>query len=344
MAMGRSGGGSIVNRQGHAPAGRRQGLVATLLLLGCAWGTAAEAQPAAGFPARPIRIIVPVQAGAPSDVIARMLGPRLTEAWHQPVIAENRVGATGLIAAEAMYKAPADGHTMIVMTLTQLISTLVYQKYVLATDFAAVSLLGATPFTIAVNAGLPVKNVAELVAYARARPGELAYASTGMWGSAHLCMESFNSLAGLKMLHVPHPGAPVATNALVSGDVKVYCAAALSVAKLAQTGKLRLLGVTYQQPTRLMPGLVPVSDTLPGFELLGWYGLQVNKGTPADVVARINAEVVRIVKNPEIGERMVATGVDPLGSSAAEFGGFLQREAERWSRVLREHNAKPEDL
>lgn len=304
----------------------------------------ALAQTAATYPSRPIRIIVPVQAGAPSDVIARMIGPRLTEAWRQPVIAENRVGATGLIAAETMYKAPADGHTMIVMTLTQLISTLVYQKYVLATDFSAVSLVGATPFTIAVNAALPVRNVAELVAYAKGRPGELAYASTGMWGSAHLCMESFNALAGVKMLHVPHPGAPVATNALVSGDVKVFCAAALSVAKLAQGGKIRLLGVTYQQPTKLMPGLAPVSDTLPGFELLGWYGMQVNKGSPADVIAKINAEIVRAVKTPEIAERMLATGVDPLGSSAAEFTGFLQREADRWSKVLKEHNAKPEDL
>ena len=233
---------------------------------------------------------------------------------------------------------------MIVMTLTQLISTLVYQKYVLATDFSAVSLVGATPFTIAVNAALPARNVAELVAYAKGRPGELAYASTGMWGSAHLCMESFNALAGVKMLHVPHPGAPVATNGLGSGDVKVFCAAALSVAKLAQGGKIRLLGVTYQQPTKLMPGLVPVSDTLPGFELLGWYGMQVNKGTPVEVIAKINAEVVRTVKNPEIAERMLATGVDPLGSSPAEFTGFLQREADRWSKVLKEHNAKPEDL
>ena len=303
----------------------------------------AQAQSAAAYPAKPIRIIVPVQAGAPSDIIARMIGPKLTETWRQPVIAENRVGATGLLAAEAMYKAPADGHTMIVMTLTQLISTLVYQKYMLASEFAAVSLIGATPFAIAINPAVPAKNIAEFIAWAKARPGE-PYASTGNWGSAHLCMESFNSLAGIKMLHVPHPGAPVAANALMAGDVKVYCAAALSVAKLAQGGRLRLLGVTYQQPTKLMPGLPPVSETLPGFELLGWYGVQASKGTPPDVVAKINAEIVRIVKQPEMGERMMATGVDPLGSTPAEFTSFLQKEADRWSRVLKEHNARPEDL
>ena len=315
-----------------------------LALLSCPWiMEGARAQSAAAYPLKPIRIIVPVQAGAPSDVIARMIGPKLTETWRQPVIAENRVGATGLLAAEAMYKSPADGHTMIVMTLTQLISTLVYQKYMLASEFAAVSMIGATPFAIAVNPAVPAKNIAELITWAKAKPGE-PYASTGNWGSAHLCMESFNTLAGIKMLHVPHPGSPVAANALMAGDVKVYCAAALSVAKLAQGGRLRLLGVTYQQPTKLMPGLPPVSDTLPGFELLGWYGMQVNKGTPPDIVAKINAEIVRIVKQPEMGERMMATGVDPLGTTPAEFTTFLQKEAERWSRVLKEHNARPEDL
>ena len=313
-----------------------------LLMCGITQATAQTA--AQAWPAKPVRIIVPVVPGGPSDLMARLLGSKLSEGWGQPVLVDNRAGATGIIAAEAAYKAPSDGYTMFSMALTQFIATLVHQKYLLARDFASVTMVGATPFTFAVGLNVPAKNIAEWIAYARSRPGELNYASTGMWGAGHLCMESFNALTGIKTVHVPHPGAPQAANALMGGEVSAYCAAALSVAKLAQAGKLRLIGVTYQQPTKLLPDVAPISDTVPGFEVLGWYGLQVGKGTPNEVINKINTDLVRVIKNPEMGERLVAMGVDPLGTTPAEFSAYLQKESDRWSKILKERNARPEDL
>ena len=296
------------------------------------------------YPTKSVRIVVPVPPGGPSDIMARLLGAKLTETWGQAVLVENRPGATGLIAAEAVFKAPADGYTLFAMALTQFIATLVHQKYLLARDFASVSMIGATPFTIAVNPNVPAKNIAEWIAYAKTKPGALNYASTGTWGGGHLCMELFNAMTGIKTVHVPHPGAPQAANGLMAGDVSAYCAAALSVAKLAQAGKLRLIGVTYQQPTKLLPDVPPISGTVPGFEVLGWYGLQVGKGTPTEVINKINTDLVRIIKNPEMGERLVAMGVDPLGTSPAEFSAYLQKETERWSKILKERGARPEDM
>lgn len=294
------------------------------------------------YPNKPIRMIVPNAPGGPSDLLTRMIGPKFTEAWGQPVIAENRAGATGLIAAEMVYKAPADGHTMILMALTQLIGTLMHQKYMLLSDFAPVSMVGSTPFAIAVNPTVPVKNVAEWIAYAKARPGDLTYASSGNWGAAHLCMESFNELAGIKLLHVPHPSTPAATNALMGSQVHAFCPAGASVATLAKTGKMRVLGVTYLKPTKLMPDTVPIADTLPGYEMLGWFGLETTKGTPPEVVNKINAELTRILRTPEIAERMIGTGVEPATSTPAEFATFLQRESARWGKFLKDRNAKPE--
>lgn len=296
------------------------------------------------FPSRPVRVLVPNAAGSPSDIIYRLVGVRLAEAWGRPLLVENRAGATGMIAADIVSKAPADGHTLFAVSMTNLISTLMYQRHQLATEFAPVSMVGTTPFAITVSAGLPVKNLAELIAYAKARPGQLMYGSSGQWGSLHLCMEVFNEMAGLSMTHVPHPGTPQATNALMADQIQVMCPAAPSIQTLASSGKLKPLGVTYQKPTRLLPGVPPVSETMPAFELLGWYGLQTTLKTPPEVIGRLNAELVKALKAPEIVDKLIATGVEVVGSNPAEFQGFLNRESERWTRVLRERNAKPEPL
>lgn len=317
-------------------------LAAAAILVGVPAGTAL-AQAPAGFPARPLRIVIPNAPGGATDLIARMLGPRFTESWGQPVIAENRAGATGVIAAEFVAKQPADGHTLLIMSLTQLIGTLVHQKFVLSTDLAPVSLVGSTPFAFAVNMAVPVKNFGEWVAYARANTGKLAYSSAGNWGSNHLCMESLNDIIGTRMLHVPYPGSPQATTALITDQVQAMCAAGPTLAGLWKQGKLRPLAVTYLKPTRLMPDIPPVANTLPGYEMLGWYGMQATKGTPPEVVNRISAEIARALKIPEVAERMQGLGAEPAGSSAPEFAAFLLKEGERWGRLLKERNARLDD-
>ena len=312
------------------------------LLVVVAGESVAQQAPAQSFPQRQVRILIPNAPGSPSDIIDRLLAVKLTEYWGQPVIIDNRLGATGLIAAEAVSKAAPDGHTMFAVSLTQLIATLTFQRYQLATEFAPVSMIGTTPFAIAVSASLPVKNIAEWVGYVKARQGQLMYGSSGQWGSLHLCMEVFNEMAGLKMTHVPHPGTPAVTNAVIGDQIAVFCPAAPSVNTLAQSGKLRALGVTYQKQTRLLPGVPPISDTLPGFELLGWYGMQATPRTPPEILTRISADLARALKLPEIQEKFIATGVDAVGSTPAEFAAFLNKESDRWGKVLRDRNAKRE--
>jgi tripartite-type tricarboxylate transporter receptor subunit TctC len=225
--------------------------------------------------------------------------------------------------------------------MTQLISTLQYQRHMLAKDFAPVSLVASTPFVIVVPASLPVKSLAEWIAYAKARPGQLIYGSGGQWGSSHLCMEALTSMAGINLVHVPYKGSTIVLSDIVAGRIHAYCPAAPSLPAFAQTGKVRALGVTYQKPTPLAPGVPPVADTLPGFELLGWYGLQAPLHTPSHIVSRINLDLVKALKSPELQERLFAVGAEAVGSTPAEFGTFLQKETERWAKVLRQGGTIP---
>jgi tripartite-type tricarboxylate transporter receptor subunit TctC len=293
------------------------------------------------FPARPVRMIVANGPGSAPDVVGRLLGAKLAESWGQPVVIENRPGATGLIAAETLARSAPDGHTMFLSTMTQLISTLMYQRYLLSSDFAPVSLVGTTPFAIVVSSALPVKSIAEWIAYAKARPGQLLFGSGGQWGSSHLCMESFDQMAGLKLTHVPYASTGAAITDLMGGQIHVYCPAAPSLPAFTQSGRIRVLGVTYQKPTKLVPGAPPISETLPGFELLGWYGMNVALKTPQSIVARINSELNRALKNPELQERLLAVGAEASGSSPEEFAKFLQAQSERWSKLLKEGGARP---
>ena len=315
--------------------GRRIACAASLLAL-VASGPIAAFAAESSFPHRPIRLIVSNLPGSAPDVVGRLVAAGLTEHWGQQVVIDNRAGATGLIAAELLARAAPDGYTLWLNTMTQLISTLQAQRHMLASDFTAVSLVASTPFVIVVNASLPVKTLEDWIAYAKARPGKLSYGSAGQWGSSHLCMESINKLAGIEVLHVPYKGSTLVLNDIVAGRIAAYCPAAPSLPAFAQTGRVRSLAVTYLRPTPLAAGLPPVGDTLPGFELLGWYGLQAPLGTPKHLVASINAALVRVLKQPNLMERLNAVGAEAVGSTAETFATFLNRETARWEKVLRE--------
>ena len=286
-------------------------------------------------------MIVSNTPGSAPDVIARLVSAKLTEAWGQQIVIDNRPGATGLIAAETLAKAAPDGYTLWMNTMTQLISTLQAQRYMLAKEFAPVSLVASTPFVVVVGASVPAKSISEFIAYAKTRPGQLIYGSAGQWGSSHLCMESLSSMGGISLVHVPYKGSTLVLTDIVAGRIHAYCPAAPSLPAFAQTGKVRLLGVTYKKPTPLVPGVPPVADTLPGFELLGWYGLQAPLRTPRHLVARINHDLVAALKTPELQERLNAVGAEAVGSSPAELGTFLKNETERWEKVLREGGTLP---
>ena len=295
---------------------------------------------AQGYPDRPVRMIVANGAGTAPDVIGRLLAGKLAESWSQPIIVDNRPGATGLIATELGAKAAPDGHTIILTTMTQLIAMLMYQKYMLATELGAVTLVGTTPFAIIVGPNTPAKSIGEWIAYAKARPGQLRYGSAGKWGSTHLCIENLNALTGLKMTHVPYANAAHTMTDIISGSIDVYCPAVPSLPGYMAGGKVKVLGVTYREATKLLPGVPPVADTVPGFELYGWYGMNVPPKTPPQVIKRINAELVKALKDPKLQQRMLAVGAEPVGSTPAEFTAFLNKNTEQWTKVLTESGAR----
>jgi tripartite-type tricarboxylate transporter receptor subunit TctC len=297
----------------------------------------------APYPTKPIRMMTASTIGSGPDVIARLMGTRLTELWGQQVVVDNRAGASGLIGAELVAKSAPDGHTLWMATMTQLISTTMYQRYMMTTDFAPVAIVASTPFVIAVSATLPVKSLAEFIAYAKTRPGEVMYGSGGQGSTPHLCMELLQSMAGIKLAHVPYKGSVIALTDMMGGQMHSTCAAAPALPPFVQGGKVRSLGVTTREPTQLAPGLATVADTVPGYELVGWYGVLAPRATPKDVIARINKGLADILRIPEVQARLIAVGAEAAHAGPAEMNAFLQKETARWGKVLRDANIRPPD-
>jgi tripartite-type tricarboxylate transporter receptor subunit TctC len=301
---------------------------------------AASQSDVAAYPVRPVRMILASGPGSAPDVIGRLLGNKLSEIWGRPIVVDNRPGATGLIAVEMLANAEPDGYTLGMFTMTNLIAMLMYQKYMLATELSAVTLVGTTPFAIVVNASTPVKSIAEWIEYAKARPGQLRYGSTGMWGSLHMCMEKFNGIHGIKMTHVPYKSAvPVMTD-LIAGEIHVFCPAVPMLGPYLRSGKIRALGVTYTEPTKLLSDVPPVSNTVSGFSLYGWYGMHVPRNTPSGIVRKINAELVKALKDPKLAELMLVAGAEAVGSTPEEYTAWLQKDSEHWTKLLKETGAK----
>jgi tripartite-type tricarboxylate transporter receptor subunit TctC len=235
--------------------------------------------------------------------------------------------------------AAPDGYTLGLFTMTNLIAMLMYQKYMLATELGAVTLVGTTPFAIVVNASTPARNIAEFIEYAKARPGQLRYGSTGMWGSLHMCMEKFNAIHGLKMTHVPYKTAVPVMSDLIAGEIHVFCPAVPMLPPYLKSGRIRALGVTYTEPTRLLSGVPPVSDTVPGFSLYGWYGVHVPRKTPPAIIRKINAELVKALKDPKLARIMLVAGAEAVGSTPEEYTAFLRKDTEHWTQLLKESGA-----
>ena len=295
----------------------------------------------APYPAKPIRIIIATTVGSGPDILARQIGAKLTQAWGQQVVIDPRAGASGMIGAELTANAAADGYTLWMATMSHVIATTMYQRLLLARDFAPITQVASTPYVIAVNAALPANSIAELIAYAKARPGEVLYGSAGQGSTPHLCIEAFKSMTATNLLHVPYRGAAPALTDLMSGHVQVSCVAAPAVQSFARSGKLRALGVTTLRRTPLAPDVPAVAESVPGYELVGWYGLLAPLGTPKNIVNKISSEIARALKTTEVQERLVSTGTEAVESSPAEFTKFLEKETLRWGKVLRDAGIKP---
>ena len=289
---------------------------------------------------RPIRWVTSTAAGSGSDVVARILSPRLSELLGQQVVVDNRPGASGLIAAELVSRAAPDGYTIWVVTLTQLISTTLYDRFHLARGYVPVGYIGGTPFAIVTSSALPVKTTAEFIAYAKSKPDFVMYGTGGTGTSAHLCMELFQSMAGVKLVHVPYKASALAMTEVMGGQMHATCTAAPTLSLIAGGQKARVMGVTTLAPTPLAPGLPTIAETLPGYELNGWYGLLTPPNTSQPIISRLNREFTTLVTMPDIRERMLGVGVEPAPSTPAEFSAFLKKETERFSKVLKDAGVK----
>ncbi len=299
---------------------------------------------AQAFPQKPVRLVVPFPPGGPIDTVSRAIAQKLTEAWGQTVVVDNRPGAGGNIGADLVAKAAPDGYTVVMGALsTHAVNPSLYPKmpYDAAQDFAPISLVAVTPNVLVVNPSLPVATAREFIAYARANPGKLAFGSGSNGSAGHLAGELFKVDAGVDMLHVPFKGAAPAMQALLAGDTQLMFDNLASATAQVKAGKLKALAVTTARRSKLAPDLPTLAEAgLPGFDISTWFGLLAPAGTPADVVARWNAEVTRILNSTEMRERMTALGAEPAPDTPAEFARFIAGETAKYARIVKLSGAK----
>ena len=311
-------------------------IVATLLVVCCAL---AQAQ---SYPAKPIRMIIPFPPGGPTDIFGRMVAQRLSEAWGQQVIADNRPGAGGNLGTDMAAHAPADGYTIAMFTVAQSISPSVYAKlnFDPVKDFSHVTLIALIPSVLMTHPSLPAKNVKELVALAKSRPGQLTFASTGNGTSPHILMEMFMQMTATKMVHVPYKGASPALIDQIAGQVQLAFNSAVGALPYAQQGKLRAIAVSTRQRFAAMPDLPTVDEAgVKGFDGSSWQGLVAPANTPKDIVAKLNAEVVKMLREPQTHERILKSlGGIPVGDTPGEFGKFVAAERDKWAKVAKAAN------
>ena len=301
---------------------------------------------AQGFPEKPIRFVVGFTPGGPSDILARALGQKLGERWSQQVVIENRPGAGGNVAAEAVAKSAPDGYTWllgnnsILATNQSLYRSLGYDP---VKDFAPVSLVAVQPNILVVNPQLPVKSVTELVAYARRYPGKLNYASSGSGAAAHLAGELFKTMTGVDLVHVPYKGAQPALTDVIAGQVQVMFATSASVIPFIHAGKLRALAVTTARRSLSVPDLPTVSEAgVPGFEAITWHGVVVPAATPARLVEQLNRDIVGALAQADLRERLAALGAEVRAGTPREFADYIASEIPKWSKVVRDSGARIE--
>ena len=318
-------------------------------VLALSWSALLLAAPFASaqtFPSKPIRIIAAFAPGSTLDVMARILGPKLAESMGQPVIVENRPGAGGMIGMDATAKAPPDGHTLAIGALgPNDTNPALYRKtpFDPVKDLTGVTLLATGPVAIVTHPSVPARSLRELVALARARPGQLNYGTPGVGTSPHLAGELFQSVTGTKMLHVPYKGNPEAITDLMGGQLSIVFSGLPPVVPLVSAGRIRALATTGKERAPSLPGTPTVAESgYPGAGMVIWYGVVAPGATPKNVIARLNAEIVRVMKLPEIRERFTGLGADPATSSPEEFSALIRDEYARWAKLIQAANIRAE--
>ena len=290
-----------------------------------------------GYPSRTVRIVVPFAPGGPNDILARVIGQKLTETWGQPVIVDNRPGGGTVIGTEVVAKSPPDGYNLLMVSASHTTNPTLLKKlpYDTQRDLSLVIYVANSANVLISHPSLPARSVKELLALARARPDQVAYGSGGPGTSTHLSGELLAQMGGVKMLHVPYKGAGPANIALLSGQITWIFGNALSAVPYIKSGRLRALAVTGRDPMPVLPGVPTVAATLPGFEVYSWYGVAVPGGTPREIIVKLNQDIGRVLVSSEMRQRLAAEGADAKGGSPEEFVAYFRAETEKWAKVIK---------
>jgi tripartite-type tricarboxylate transporter receptor subunit TctC len=309
-----------------------------LSLVTCALSLGNVCAVAQTFPSKPIRFVIPQTAGSATDTVARGIGVKLAERLGQPVIPENRAGAAGIIGGEAVAKAPPDGHTILIVSATHSVNPSMrhHLPFDPVKDFAPITLATSQPYMLLEHPSLPAKNVKELIALAKSRPGQIDYAATAIGSLGHLGFELLNVTAGIKLNLVPYKGVSPALTDVLGGHVPLLFLTVVSSLPQVKAGRLRGLGVSGAKRLAIAPEFPTIAESgLKGFEVSGWYGILAPAGTPAPVITRLNTEIVAILRSPELKERLAADGSEAVGSTPQEFADHLNREIAKWGKVVK---------
>ena len=313
-------------------------------LVSCAVLFIAPAAFAQSYPGKPIRIIVPYSAGGGTDIVARAVGQKLSEIWGQSVIVDNRAGASGMIGAEAVAKAPTDGYTLLMATPPEIaVNHHLYTKvsYNPERDFAPITLVAITPLVIATHPGVPAKNIRELVALAKAKPGTLGFATPGTGSTQHLTAEMLMAAAGIQLVHIPYKGAGQSIPDVVGGQVPLGIYGLLTINQHAKAGRMRVLAVTTLKRSSAAPDLPTLAESgFPGFDTSLWFGLLAPAATPKEIVGKIHSDVVRALKLRDVEERIASQGANIVGNSPVEFAAFIAAESAKYARIIKQAGVK----
>ena len=314
----------------------------TLAVVTCMAAATAFAQ---AFPARPVRIIVPFPAGGTTDILARQISAELAARWGQPVIVDNKGGASGTIGSEMLVQSAPDGHTLMLTATHHVINPGLYKKlkYDTRTDFTPIALIASVPNVLLVNPALPVMSVQELIKYAKDKPGTLSFGSTGIGGANHLAGELFKFSTGIEALHIPYKGAAPAMNDLLGGQIPVMFDSVPTVIQHVKSGKLRALGVTSMTRSASLPEVPTIDESgVKGFEATAWFGMYAPGGLPAEVTARLSADLQAVLKSDAVRESFAKYGVEPGTPPQAQFAAFYAAELDKWARVIERAGVKQE--
>ena len=299
---------------------------------------------AQGYPSKPVRMLLAFPPGGPTDINARLFAQKLSEQMGQQIVVDNKPGAGGNLAANEAAKAPADGYTVFYKTSAISIAPALYSniQFDPVKDYAPVALTATVPLVLVVNPGVPAKNLQEFVAYARANPGKLNYASSGTGTITHLAGALFATQMGLQMQHVPYKGSAPAMLDVVGGQVQMMADTINTVLPFARENRVRALAIAVTRRSPQLPDVPTLEEAanLPGFEMSAWQGMVVPAATPRDIVARLNAEVNRAVQNPDLRQRLATGGSEPLGGTPEQYAAYIRSELQRWTKVVRDSGAK----